>query len=125
MATTATDTAETDLKLTPPDPVPAVAPEKAAGLVPVDDKTKTQLEEKVDGFVDDLVAQDVNSPEFGKRVDAITAMGRKEIRDAAGQSNRFLDRPVTRDGQGQRRRRRSGRAAPHGRGRSIPASKAA
>jgi uncharacterized protein YaaN involved in tellurite resistance len=40
------------------------------------------------------VAQDVNSPEFGKRVDAITNMGRKEIADASGQSNRFLDRPV-------------------------------
>ncbi|HEX7656638.1 MAG TPA: toxic anion resistance protein [Sphingomonas sp.] len=94
MATTATDTADTDLKLTPPDPVPTVAAEKASGLVPVDDKTRTQLEEKVDSFVTDLIAQDVNSPEFGKRVDAITAMGQKEIRDAAGQSNRFLDRPI-------------------------------
>jgi uncharacterized protein YaaN involved in tellurite resistance len=94
MATTATETAEQDLKLTPPDPVPAVPTEKAAGLVPVDEKTRSQLEQKVDGFVTDLVAQDVNSPEFGKRVDAITAMGQKEIRDAAGQSNRFLDRPV-------------------------------
>ncbi len=90
---TQTDTA-TDLKLTPPDPVPMVQPEKAAGLVPVDDKTRSQLDERVDGFVADLVAQDVNSPEFGRRVDAITAMGAKEIRDAAGQSNRFLDRPV-------------------------------
>ncbi|MGN6376403.1 MAG: toxic anion resistance protein [Sphingomonas sp.] len=94
MATTATDTAEQDLKLTPPEPVPSVAAEKAAGLVPVDDKTRSQLEEKVDGFVTDLVSQDVNSPEFGKRVDAITAMGQKEIREAAGQSNRFLDRPI-------------------------------
>jgi len=94
MATTATETAEQDLKLTPPDPVPPVPAEKAAGLVPVDDKTRSQLEQKVDGFVTDLVAQDVNSPEFGKRVDAITAMGQKEIREAAGQSNRFLDRPI-------------------------------
>ena len=74
--------------------MPVVAPTQAAGLVPVDDGKKSQLEAKVDGFVTDLVAQDVNSPEFGKRVDAITAMGQKEIRDAAGQSNRFLDRPV-------------------------------
>ena len=93
MATTATETAE-DLKLTPPDPVPPVAPEKSAGLVPVDDATKTKLEERVDAFVTDLVAQDANSPEFGKRVDAISAMGQREIREAAGQSNRFLDRPV-------------------------------
>ena len=95
MATTAeTATEEKGLTLTPPDPVPTVAPAKAAGLVPVDDKVRTQLEEKVDGFVAELVAQDVNSPEFGRRVDAITAMGQKEIREAASQSNRFLDRPV-------------------------------
>jgi len=96
MATTPTETitAEPDLVLTPPDPVPAVSPTKAAGLVPIDDTKRTELEARVDTFIDDLVAQDVDSPEFGKRVDAITAMGQKEIRDAAGQSNRFLDRPV-------------------------------
>jgi uncharacterized protein YaaN involved in tellurite resistance len=95
MATTPdTLTPEKDLVLTPPDPVPTVTAERAAGLVPVDSAVKSQLEERVAGFVTDLVAQDVNSPEFGKRVDAITAMGAKEIREAAGQSNRFLDRPV-------------------------------
>ncbi len=95
MATTAeTLTQEKELVLTPPDPVPTVVAEKAAGLVPVEDAKKTELENRVDQFVADLVAQDPNSPEFGRRVDAITAMGAKEIRDAAGQSNRFLDRPV-------------------------------
>ncbi len=82
------------LTLTPPDPVPTVTPSQAAGLVPVDDGKKGELESRVDSFVADLVAQDVNSPEFGRRVDAITAMGRKEIRDAAGQGNRFLDKPI-------------------------------
>lgn len=91
---TETATADQNLVLTPPDPVPAVAPEKAAGLVPVEDTKKSELDKRVTGFIDDLIAQDVNSPEFGKRVDAIAAMGQKEIRDAAGQSNRFLDRPV-------------------------------
>ena len=94
MATSSDTMAAPTLTLTPPDPVPAVAPEAAAGLVPVDATTRSKLEERVDGFVADLVAQDVNSPEFGRRVDAITAMGAKEIREAAGQSNRFLDRPV-------------------------------
>jgi uncharacterized protein YaaN involved in tellurite resistance len=89
-----TQTTEQSLVLTPPDPVPVLAPEKAAGLVPVDDTVRSQLQTRVAGFVNDLVAQDVNSPEFGKRVDAIAAMGQKEIREAAGQSNRFLDRPV-------------------------------
>ena len=32
----------TDFDLTPPDPVPTVAPEKAAGLVPVSDEVKKQ-----------------------------------------------------------------------------------
>mgnify|MGYP001409823607 FL=1 len=91
---TATATATEALTLTPPEPVPAVAPEKAAGLVPLSGEQKSKLEERVDGFIDDLVAQDENSPEFGKRVDQITNMGRKEMLEAASHSNRFLDRPV-------------------------------
>jgi uncharacterized protein YaaN involved in tellurite resistance len=91
--TTATKTAA-DLELTPPDPVPMVVPEKAAGLVPVDAEKKSALQQKVEGFVDELIALDAQSPEFGKKVDQITSMGRKEITVAAGMSNRFLDRPV-------------------------------
>ena len=72
-----------DLKLEAPDPVPTVQPEKAAGLVPVDEGTKSKLDERVDSFIDDLLAQDVNSPEFGKRVDQISAMVQREIREAA------------------------------------------
>lgn len=92
---TATKTAtDVEFELTPPSPVPEVAPEKAAGLVPVSTEQKSKLDEKVDGFVDDLLSVDANSPEFGKKVDQITNMGRKEILAAAGHSNRFLDRPV-------------------------------
>ena len=90
----ATQVQTAELTLNAPDPVPVVAPEKASGLVPIDPGQKSQLDAKAEDFVRDLVAQDVNSPEFGKRVDAITNMGRKEIADASGQSNRFLDRPV-------------------------------
>jgi len=93
MAETQTQTVDT-LTLTAPDPVPTVAPEKAAGLVPIDDEKKSKLDEKVDAFVDELAALDAASPEFGAKVDQITNMGRKEIADAAGHSNRFLDRPV-------------------------------
>jgi len=95
MSETQTQTAAaSELGLTPPDPVPAVTPEKAVGLVPVSDEKKSQLEEKVESFVAELVAQDANSPEFGQKVDQITNMGRKEIMAAAGMSNRFLDRPL-------------------------------
>jgi uncharacterized protein YaaN involved in tellurite resistance len=90
---TSTKTA-TDFDLSPPDPVPAVQPEKASGLVPVSEEQKSKLDEKVDGFVTDLVTEDANSPAFGEKVDQITRMGQEQIRAAAAMSNRFLDRPV-------------------------------
>ena len=91
----ATQTAEpSDLVLTAPEPVVTVSPERASGLVPLDTTQRSALEAKAETFVEELAAQDVNSPEFGKRVDQISDMGRREIAEAAGQSNRFLDRPV-------------------------------
>ncbi len=83
-----------DFTLTPPDPVPQVAPEQAAGLVPVTSEQKSKLDTKVDAFVNELVAVDANSPQFGEKVDQITRMGQEQIRAAAAMSNRFLDRPV-------------------------------
>lgn len=95
MASTQTETATmSPITLTPPDPVPVVAPAQAAGLVPVSDENRSKLEAKVDAFVADLVSVDAQSPEFGKKVDQLTNMGRKEIAQAAGMSNRFLDRPI-------------------------------
>ena len=90
---TATQTVQ-ELKLTPPDPVPTVTPQQAIGLVPVTDEQQSKLAQRVDAYVADLIAQDVNSPEFGKRVDQLTNMGRKEIMEASAQSNRFLDKPI-------------------------------
>jgi hypothetical protein len=60
MATTnqTTTKTETDLNLTPPDPVPTVGAERAAGLVPVDAEKKSKLDEKVEGFVNELIALD-------------------------------------------------------------------
>jgi uncharacterized protein YaaN involved in tellurite resistance len=92
--TTATEAAGT-LTLDPPPALQSVAPEQAAtGLVPLKDEQKSELESKVDSFVNELVALDANSPDFGKKVDQLTTMGRKEIMEAAGHSNRFLERPV-------------------------------
>jgi uncharacterized protein YaaN involved in tellurite resistance len=85
---------ENEIKLTAPEAVPIVPLHKAAGLVPIEDSKKSALEEKADAFVEDLARLDPSSPEFGKKVDQLVNMGRREIADAAGQSNRFLDRPV-------------------------------
>jgi uncharacterized protein YaaN involved in tellurite resistance len=85
---------ETKLKLEAPEALTAVQPQEAVGLVPLKEEERSALEVKVDSFIDDLVSTDANSPEFGKKIDQLTSMGRKEIAEAAGHSNRFLDRPV-------------------------------
>lgn len=85
---------EAELVLTPPSPVAKVETEKAAGLVPLDTAQKIALGSRARAFVAELVALDAKSPEFGSKVEQLTTMGRREIADAAGQSNRFLQRPV-------------------------------
>ena len=95
MATEAPETTTaTKLKLDPPEALQAVPIAEASGLVPLKAEETTELDKRVSQFVDELAALDSNSPDFGKKVDQLTAMGRKEIAEAAGASNRFLDRPV-------------------------------
>ena len=94
MATEPATETKTKLKLDPPEALQPVAPAEAAGLVPLKTEETSELDKRVGQFVDELSALDSNSPEFGKKVDQLTAMGRKEIAEAAGASNRFLDRPV-------------------------------
>ena len=86
--------APTALKLDAPDPVVRVDETKASGLVPIEDEKKSKLEQNVDNFIEELIGEDANSPEFGRRVDQLTALGRTEIQEAANYSNRFLDRPT-------------------------------
>jgi uncharacterized protein YaaN involved in tellurite resistance len=86
--------AATKLKLDPPEALQPVPAAEAAGLVPLKSEETSELDSRVAQFVNELAALDANSPEFGKKVDQLTAMGRKEIAEAAGASNRFLDRPV-------------------------------
>ncbi len=86
--------APTKLKLDPPETLQRIEPAQASGLVPLKTDEMSELDSKVAAFVEELAALDSNSPDFGKKVDQLTAMGRKEIAEAANASNRFLDRPV-------------------------------
>ncbi|MGW3461775.1 toxic anion resistance protein [Streptomyces olivaceoviridis] len=85
---------DSDFQLTPPDPVPAVPKEKAGGLVPVEDAVRTDMSRKATAFVEQLAALDARSPEFAGKVGEITALGAGEMRTAAVQSNRMLERAV-------------------------------
>jgi len=90
-----------DLILEAPAPVTAVPVERAAGLVPIDNGVKSQLEGKADAFVAELIALDANSPDFGSKVAQLNNLGQREVVALATQSNRFLDRPTrSMDGEG-------------------------
>ncbi|GAA3977841.1 toxic anion resistance protein [Streptomyces marokkonensis] len=82
------------LTLTPPEPVAPVPREKAGGLVPVDDGARADMTRKAAAYVDGLAALDARSPEFAGKVGEITGLGAAEMRTAASQSNRMLERTV-------------------------------
>ncbi|WP_327234745.1 toxic anion resistance protein [Streptomyces sp. NBC_01317] len=83
-----------ELILTPPEPVAPVRTEQAAGLVPVDDSVHDEMTRRAAEYVGSLSGLDARSPEFTARVGEITNLGSGEIRGAAQQSNRMLDRTV-------------------------------
>ncbi|MEU5022959.1 toxic anion resistance protein [Streptomyces milbemycinicus] len=89
-----------DLVLTPPEPVAPVPKEKAAGLVPVEDSVREEMERRASEYVSTLAGLDARSPEFATRIGEITALGAGEMRGAAQQSNRMLDRTVRSLAQG-------------------------
>ncbi|MFV6027461.1 toxic anion resistance protein [Streptomyces sp. NPDC056264] len=85
---------DTPLVLTPPEPVPPVRAEQASDLVPVDEATRTELTRRAAEYVGSLDGLDPRSPEFAGRIGEITALGTGEMRSAAQQSNRMLDRTI-------------------------------
>src|SRR6478609_2712355 len=84
----------TALVLTPPAPVQVVAPEQAAGAVPVPEGRQAELQTRAASFAMELAALDVRSPEFAKKVESITALGDREMRESSNVSSRMLERPA-------------------------------
>ena len=80
--------------LTPPEAVAPVPREKAGGLVPVDETVRTDMAKKAATYIEGLASLDARSPEFAGKVGEITALGAGEMRSAAAQSNRMLERTV-------------------------------
>ncbi|MEV7679496.1 toxic anion resistance protein [Streptomyces sp. NPDC088341] len=83
-----------ELILTPPEPVAPVRTEQAAGLVPIDDSVRAEMTRRATDYVGSLAALDARSPEFTARIGEIANLGAGEIRGAAQQSNRMLDRTI-------------------------------
>jgi uncharacterized protein YaaN involved in tellurite resistance len=85
-------------KLTPPKPVGRVDPSHVEQMLPLsakpDPATLTQIDARVQDFVDALTETQMHTEAFANRMTTIHNLGTQEIRDAANVSNRMLNQPV-------------------------------
>jgi uncharacterized protein YaaN involved in tellurite resistance len=82
------------LELSPPQAVPVLDDDQVDSMVPIEESTRVELRKKAAAFVEDLAAQDPQSPAFQNKVTDITKMGEREIVASARVSNRMLERPA-------------------------------
>ncbi|MER5727818.1 toxic anion resistance protein [Streptomyces sp. NPDC002138] len=85
---------DSPLVLTAPEPVAAIRKEQATGLVPMEDGVRDEMARRAGEYVASLAGLDARSPEFAQRIGEMTGLGGADIRSAAQQSNRMLDRAV-------------------------------
>lgn len=85
---------EPTITLEPPKPVQVIEQDEADQIVKLDDSQVPELDKKVSEFVNHVLANPVNTPDFDKQVQAIHQLGNAEIRASAQMSNRMLDRPA-------------------------------
>ncbi|MFB7467895.1 toxic anion resistance protein [Streptomyces sp. NPDC056224] len=88
------DAADGPLVLSAPEPVAPVRKEQAAGLVPLQDGVRDEMARRAGEYVAALAGIDARSPEFAQRLGEIAGLGSADIRTAAQQSNRMLERAV-------------------------------
>ncbi|MCY0940730.1 toxic anion resistance protein [Streptomyces antarcticus] len=91
---TLTPPEDAPLVLTAPDPVAPVRREQAAGLVPLQDGVREEMARRAGEYVGSLAGLDARSPEFAQRIGEIAGLGSADVRSAAQQSNRMLERAV-------------------------------
>ncbi|MFE2203107.1 hypothetical protein ACFW90_34010, partial [Streptomyces amritsarensis] len=91
---TLTPPEDSPLVLSAPEPVAPVRKEQAAGLVPLQDGVRDEMARRAGEYVGSLAGIDARSPEFAQRIGEITALGSADVRTAAQQSNRMLERAV-------------------------------
>ncbi|MFB6823421.1 toxic anion resistance protein [Streptomyces virginiae] len=91
---TPTPPEDTSFRLSPPEPVAPVRREQASGLVPLQDGVREEMARRAGEYVDSLAGIDARSPEFAQRIGEVAGLGAGDIRSAAQQSNRMLERAV-------------------------------
>ena len=66
-----------ELVLEPPAPIPPVSPDQAASTIKVDEQTAAHINAAVNAYVESLTSLDAQSPEFERKVESISRMGRE------------------------------------------------
>ncbi|MEU9109416.1 toxic anion resistance protein [Streptomyces xanthophaeus] len=98
---TLTPPEDSPLVLTASEPVAPVRREQAGGLVPVADGVREEMGRRAGEYVGQLAGIDSRSPEFAQRLGEIAGLGSADVRSAAQQSNRMLERAVRSLGSGE------------------------
>lgn len=91
---TLTPPEDAPLLLTAPEPVAPIHSEQASGLVPLQDGVREEMARRAGEYVGSLAGIDARSPEFAERIGEIAGLGSADVRSAAQQSNRMLERTV-------------------------------
>jgi uncharacterized protein YaaN involved in tellurite resistance len=91
---TAQHSASETFLLAPPEPVAPVRAEQASGIVPLDPSVHAEMARRASEYVESLAGLDARSPEFASRLGEIASLGAADLRGAAQQSNRMLDKAV-------------------------------
>jgi uncharacterized protein YaaN involved in tellurite resistance len=91
---TAQHSAPDTFVLAPPEPVAPVRAEQASGIVPLDPSIHAEMARRASEYVESLAGLDARSPEFASRLGEIASLGAGDLRGAAQQSNRMLDKAV-------------------------------
>jgi uncharacterized protein YaaN involved in tellurite resistance len=83
-----------DLVLTPPEPVDPVPVERAAGLIALDEDTRSALARRANEFAERISALDSRSPTFASAVEELLSVGESDMRAAASIAGSLLDRSL-------------------------------
>jgi len=89
------DAAETALVLKAPDAPDIVVADDAPGMVPVAAERQQEIARQARDFVAEVSSLDPRTPEFGAKIEGISALASAEMVQSSGYSTRMLERSST------------------------------
>lgn len=87
-----TPVADTLAPLTAPEALKPALGGQAMSMVAIKPERSADLDQRVERYVQDLLAADLGSEEFRARLDAANALGRQSIASSSALSGRFMDK---------------------------------